>query len=254
VVFGGITVVASLAVAIPALGLAVVAGALAPVLALSYASRIAAGSAVDAATLLAALRTLALRGGRPRAEPLMQALCAGLLALAVVPFVLHPTLAAAARAAACVVLLVLALIDARCGLLPDALTLPLMWAGLLLSWAGAGVPLDDAVVAAAASYLALWGLNRCFEAWRGQAGMGGGDMKLAAALGAWLGWQPLPGLLLGACVAGIFFALPVPGRRGWRASLPFGPFLAVAGAFGLVGEPVVQFLFCLGNVLCTRSV
>lgn len=212
-------------------------------LALAYASRIADGAAIDGATLRAALRrVMSGRGWAAVSWPLAAA-CAGLLALACLAFVLQPSLLAAARVAACAVLLVLALIDMRCGLLPDALTLPLLWAGLLLAWAGVGVSLHDAVIAAAAGYAFLRGTDTLFQAWRGFPGMGGGDMKLLAALGAWLGWAWLPEGLLAACLAGVCFAVFGRGRKGWRRPLAFGPFLALAGASGLVGRPVVQFFF-----------
>lgn len=219
----------------------------------AYVQRIAGGAEPDGATLRAALRSaISLRGGCSAPAP-YRAWCVALLALACLPWVHQPSASSAARLLACAILLILALIDARCRLLPDALTLPLLWAGLLLSWAGVGVRLEDAVAAAAAGYLLLRGLDVGFEVWRGQAGLGGGDMKLTAALGAWLGWAPLPGVLLAACLAGIVFAVAGRGRQAWRAPLAFGPFLAMAGGFGLAGDPVVQFVFHLGSLLCTRS-
>lgn len=209
----------------------------------AYARCIADGAAIDGAALRAALRAASSRQGREAVPRGMAFSCAGLLMLACLPFILLPSPLAAARLAACAVLLVLAAIDARCGLLPDALTLPLLWAGLLLAWAGAGVGLHDAVAAAAAAYVLLRCMDGVFEAWRGHAGMGGGDMKLFAALGAWLGWAPLPGVLLAACGAGMLFAVLGRARRNWRAPLAFGPFLALAGASRLAGYPVVQFFF-----------
>lgn len=220
------------------------------VLAGAYARCVARGAAVDGLTLRQAARLAFLAGlgftaGRRRfpAPPGLAGLCAGLLGLAYLPFALQPSLVSAAHFAVCAVLLVLALIDAHCGLLPDSLTLPLLWAGLLMAWGGRGVGLHDAVLAAAAAYLSLRGLGVLFHACRGRAGMGGGDMKLLAALGAWLGWAPLPGVLLAACAAAVLFALLGRGLSAWRTSLAFGPFLALSGALGLVGGPVVQFLF-----------
>ena len=216
-------------------------GVLCAAIALEYARRVGQGAAIDGATLRLALRTAV---AHPPAVPrLLSILCAGLLALACLPFAWQPSPLAAAQFAACAILLTLAVIDVRCGLLPDALTLPLLWAGLLLAWAGVGVGLHDAVVAAAAGYALLRGTDKVFEICRRRPGLGGGDMKLFAALGAWLGWAPLPAVLLAACVAGVLFAWAGSGRGVWRASLAFGPFLALAGAAGLVGGPVVQFLF-----------
>jgi len=233
---------------------AAVCGAMCAAIATAYAQRIGIGAPVDGNTFRAALLAVVWRRPRLRASRRLAVPCAGLLALAWLPFLLQPSILAAVRFAACGVLLVLAVVDARSGFLPDALTLPLLWAGLLLAAAEVGPRLDDAVVAAAVGYLFLRGMNASFAAGCGRAGMGGGDMKLVAALGAWLGWAPLPGVLLGASLGGILFAVLSRGRQAWGTSLPFGPFLAGAGAFGLMGEPVVQFLFCLGNTVCSRSV
>lgn len=241
---------AQAALLLAGLPVAAMLGAWCVVLAGVYARRVARGAAADGLTLRQALRLALLAGvsfvaGRRRLPaPLgLTTLCAGLLGLAYLPFALQPSLVSAAHFAACAVLLTLALIDAYCRLLPDSLTLPLLWAGLLMAWGGWGVGLHDAVVAAAAAYLLLRGLSVLFHVCRGRAGMGGGDMKLLAALGAWLGWAPLPGVLLAACVAAVLFALLWRGAQAWRASLAFGPFLALSGALGLIGGPVVQFLF-----------
>src|SRR5690606_32770961 len=94
-------------------------------------------------------------------------------------------------------LMLLAHIDIRTRLLPDALTLPLLWLGLGAAWLGWGrVPLYDAVAGVMAGYGVLWLLLQGFRLLRGIEGMGYGDLKLVAALGAWLGWQALPGVLL----------------------------------------------------------
>lgn len=128
-------------------------------------------------------------------------------------------------------LLILAHIDARCGLLPDALTLPLLWLGLATAWAGWGaVSLHDALAGAMGGYAVLWVLAWCFRVWRKAEGMGYGDLKLLAALGAWVGWQVLPWLLLAACLAGIAFAMWQQRRWLPTGAYPFGPFLAAAGA------------------------
>lgn len=237
-----------------ALPLAAASGLLCARVSRAYVQQLPAATEIDGALVVNALKqALSLQREAGVGQPLAM-LCALLMAAAWLPFALQPEALFAARGAACAALLVLALIDARSRLLPDAITLPLLWAGLLVAWAGVGVNLRDAVLAAALAYLLLWAVNALFYHFRGRDGLGGGDMKLAAALGAWLGWAPLPALLLAACVSGISFAFASRGRRAWRASLPLGPFLAAAGAAGLVGAPVVQFVFCPGVAACTRWV
>ncbi|HEU0229475.1 MAG TPA: A24 family peptidase [Burkholderiaceae bacterium] len=127
-------------------------------------------------------------------------------------------------------LLALALIDARTSLLPDALTLPLLWLGLAIAWLGGPVSLDDAVAGAMVGYGLLWLLFQAFRAVRGRDGMGYGDFKLLAALGAWLGPHPALLALLAACLGGLLFACVR--QKTWRpaGAYPFGPFLALAGA------------------------
>jgi len=129
-------------------------------------------------------------------------------------------------------LLALALIDADTMLLPDSLTLPLMWAGVLLASAGViPVLLEQSVWGAALGYGVMWLIQSVFGAVTGKQGMGAGDFKLLAALGAWLGWMALPVVVLIASVSGVLIALI--GR--WRGRLqagepmPFGPQLVLAG-------------------------
>ena len=133
------------------------------------------------------------------------------------------------------VLIALACIDFETGLLPDQLTLPLLWCGLLANMPGAFTPLASAVAGAAAGYLLLWATYWGFKLVTGKEGMGYGDFKLFAAIGAWLGWQALPTVLLPAAVAGILHALPaiLMGRRDRNAPIRFGPFLAAAGGLAL---------------------
>ena len=122
-------------------------------------------------------------------------------------------------------------------LLPDSLTLPLMWAGLLASvYVGRGhegFPVDpkSAIAGAAFGYLSLWTVFHLFRLITGKEGMGYGDFKLYAALGAWLGWQMLVPLILCAAASGavIGIALIVFRRHGREAPMPFGPYLAVSG-------------------------
>ena len=140
-------------------------------------------------------------------------------------------------------------IDFDTQLLPDQLTLPLLWLGLLFNlgvWVWSGfVSLPDAVVGAAAGYLFLWVTYWAFKLATGKEGMGYGDFKLLAAIGAWLGWQVLPATILIASVAGLLYALFGIVRRNKQASQPiaFGPFLAVGGWVCLIfRDTVLGFL------------
>lgn len=130
------------------------------------------------------------------------------------------------------IVLALGVIDAQHQLLPDALTLLLLWLGLLVTLAGwkPGVDLHDSVAGAIAGYLVLALLAYGYRLCRGKEALGMGDAKLLAACGAWLGWQPLPHVLLIASLSGIFWALltRVFYRRPLQKPLPFGPFLAAA--------------------------
>ncbi|MER1967079.1 A24 family peptidase [Castellaniella sp. GW247-6E4] len=151
---------------------------------------------------------------------------------------------AALAATVCVLTLwTLAWIDGRTGLLPDGLTLPLLWAGLLTNLDGAFAFLPDAVLGAAAGYLCLWVLYLVFLRVTGREGMGFGDFKLTAALGAWLGWQALPGVLLAASLGGLCFALwlRATGRAEAGRHLVFGPWLALAGGWALLFPSAVLF-------------
>lgn len=230
---------------------AVLAALVCDALAREYARRIARGEAIEGATLRAAAAAILWRRQTPpsscrrRFRPLRSSALLGVsvLLLAALPAALEPSMRTLAAAVACTALLLLAFIDARTGLLPDAITLPLLWTGLLLAAAGQGPAPTDAIIGAAVGYGFLRGLNVLFSAVRGRDGLGGGDMKLLAALGAWSGWAALPSLLLWACVAGVAAAFLLRGVSAWRSALPFGPFLAAAGGFGLAGAPVVQFAF-----------
>jgi len=142
-------------------------------------------------------------------------------------------------------LLALTMIDADTQLLPDQITQPLLWLGLLLNLAGVFVPLADAVIGAMAGYLLLWSVYWAFKLLRGKEGMGYGDFKLMAALGAWFGWQALPALVLLSSVVGLLFGLArIALRRQQRDTpFPFGPFIAGAGLlvlfFGAGALPLV---------------
>tara|TARA_R110002012_G_scaffold67501_3_gene175892 strand:- start:2084 stop:2929 length:846 start_codon:yes stop_codon:yes gene_type:complete len=166
--------------------------------------------------------------------PLVE-IASGLLAIAVLA--LHGLTAASLFIyGACLVLLALAVIDFRTQLLPDILTLPLLWAGFLFQLFFHPFMLTNAVIGAMAGYLLLWSFYWLFKLITGKEGMGYGDFKLLAALGAWLGWSFLPLLLilsagLGAIV-GLIAQASSPRLRG--APLPFGPFLALAGWVALL--------------------
>ncbi len=129
------------------------------------------------------------------------------------------------------VLVALAAIDWDTTVLPDALTLPLLWAGLVAAALGWTLPLADALWGAAAGYLSLWSVYWLFKLTTGKEGMGYGDFKLLAALGAWLGWQMIVPILLMASVIGAVVGIGMKLASSLREGryVPFGPFLAGAG-------------------------
>jgi len=149
-------------------------------------------------------------------------------------------------------LLALAVIDLDTTLLPDDLTYPLLWAGLLASVLGVSpVSLPDAVIGAMAGYLALWSLYWVFKLLTGKEGMGYGDFKLLAALGAWLGWQYLPVVVLLSSVVGLVFAVSMMASGSVKRDqgIPFGPYLAIAGWIALLwGEMIVSSYLGLFNL------
>ncbi len=134
-------------------------------------------------------------------------------------------------------------IDFDTQLLPDSITLPLLWLGLLLNLFGTYTSLASAVIGAMAGYLALWSVYWAFKLATGKEGMGFGDFKLLAAIGAWLGWQALPlTILLSSFVgAAVGILLIVAARHGRNVPIPFGPYLAAAGLIALFwGKPLTQ--------------
>ena len=140
-------------------------------------------------------------------------------------------------------LIVMSFIDLDTQLLPDELTLPLMWLGLLINLDGTFVPLRDAVIGAAAGYLFLWLVYWMFLAATGKEGIGYGDFKLLAALGAWMGWAMLPLIVLLSSVVGATVGLlMIALKRHHRDSpIPFGPFLATSGLLALlIGQPIIN--------------
>lgn len=133
-------------------------------------------------------------------------------------------------------LIALTMIDVDHQLLPDDITLPLLWLGLLFNLGGTYVSLADAVIGAMAGYLILWTVYQSFRLLTGKEGMGYGDFKLLAALGAWLGWQMLPEIILISSVVGAVcgIVLMLVKRRGREIPMPFGPYLAIAGWLALL--------------------
>ncbi|WP_421335900.1 prepilin peptidase [Aeromonas veronii] len=141
-------------------------------------------------------------------------------------------------------LVALTFIDLDKMLLPDQLTLPLLWGGLLFNLASGLVPLADAVIGAMAGYLVLWSLYWAFKLLTGKEGMGYGDFKLLAALGAWLGWQALPIILLLSSLVGavIGISLIALHKHHQGKPIPFGPYLAIAGWIALLwGDTITRW-------------
>ena len=142
-------------------------------------------------------------------------------------------------------LIALSVIDLDHQLLPDIITLPLMWLGLGLSLFshGDGNPIfvgpQDAIIGAIAGYLSLWSIYQGFKLVTGKEGMGYGDFKLLAALGAWLGWQMLFLIVILSAIVGLVAALGMIVFRGHdrQVPIPFGPYLAVAGFIALIWGP-----------------
>ncbi|MBV1840252.1 prepilin peptidase [Photobacterium ganghwense] len=142
-------------------------------------------------------------------------------------------------------LIALTFIDIDKMLLPDQITLPLMWAGLLMALLGfSPVSLTDAVIGAMAGYLSLWSLYWTFKLLTGKEGMGYGDFKLLAALGAWLGWQLLPFVVLLSSLVGAICGIILMRvqRSDSQTPFSFGPYLAIAGWIAILwGEPLLNW-------------
>jgi leader peptidase (prepilin peptidase)/N-methyltransferase len=140
-------------------------------------------------------------------------------------------------------LITLTFIDLDHHLLPDSITLPLLWLGLLINTQGVFTSLESAVYGAAAGYLILWSVYWLFKLLTGKEGMGYGDFKLLAAIGAWGGIKILPLVVLLSSVVGVILALLLIAFRRHQAQnpLPFGPYLAIAGWVALLwGEPIIS--------------
>lgn len=169
--------------------------------------------------------------------PVVEAVTGLLSAYAVWHF--GPTLQGAGALLLIWALIALTGIDFDTQLLPDSITLPLLWLGLAFNLAGTYVDLFSAVIGAMIGYLTLWSVFWLFKLATGKEGMGFGDFKLLAALGAWLGWQMLPAIILLSSIVGavVGISLIVATRHGKNTPIPFGPYLAAAGIIALFWGP-----------------
>jgi len=141
-------------------------------------------------------------------------------------------------------LIALTVIDADHQLLPDDITLPLLWLGLIANALGVFTDLESALWGAVFGYGSLWSVYWAFKLTTGKEGMGYGDFKLLAALGAWLGWQALPMIILMSSLVGaiIGLAMMALAKLGRGQPMPFGPYLAIAGWLSLVFGDTIQVL------------
>ncbi|MDG5499226.1 A24 family peptidase [Marinobacter sp. BGYM27] len=139
-------------------------------------------------------------------------------------------------------LIALTVIDFDTQLLPDSITLPLLWLGLILNYFGIFTDFESAFWGSIAGYLSLWSVYWLFKLITGKEGMGHGDFKLLGALGAWLGWQLLPAIILLSSLVGavIGISLILFKGHGREVPIPFGPYLAIAGAIALWFGPEIQ--------------
>lgn len=145
-------------------------------------------------------------------------------------------------------LIALTFIDFDTFLLPDDITLPLLWGGLLLNLVGGFTDLQSAVIGAMAGYLSLWSVYWLFKLVTGKEGMGYGDFKLLAAIGAWFGWQLLPAVILLSSLAGsvIGIGMILLARHGRNVPIPFGPYLALGGIAALFWGPQLARFYLPG--------
>jgi leader peptidase (prepilin peptidase) / N-methyltransferase len=144
-------------------------------------------------------------------------------------------------------LIALTFIDFDTQLLPDDMTLPLLWIGLIFNLGGVFAPIKDAVMGAILGYMLLWSIYWLFKLITGKEGMGYGDFKLLAALGAWFGWSKVPAIILLSSVVGaiVGLTLMVAAKRGKEIPIPFGPYLAGAGFLTLYFSKPLSQLFGL---------
>lgn len=201
-------------------------------------------------------RCAACRAPIPVRYPLVEAATGIVSVLVVLQFGI--TLEGAAALGLCWALIALALIDLDHQILPDAITLPLLWLGILVALLGEQsgdfrmlADLRGSVIGAIAGYLSLWLVYHAFRLATGKEGMGYGDFKLLAALGAWLGWQSLPMVILLSALVGAVtgIALIVIRGRDRQLPLPFGPYLAAAGFVALLwGQPLAEAYRRIGGL------
>lgn len=172
--------------------------------------------------------------------PLIEALTAVFAVVTVL--LLGPTVEALWALLLVYALVALTMIDFDTQLLPDSITLPLMWLGLVLNYFGTLTDFNSAFWGAVAGYLSLWSVYWLFKLVTGKEGMGHGDFKLLAALGAWLGWQLLPAVILLSSLVGAVVGLSLIAFRkhGREVPIPFGPYLAAAGLLSLWFGPQIQ--------------
>jgi leader peptidase (prepilin peptidase)/N-methyltransferase len=174
--------------------------------------------------------------------PVIELVTAALSVITVVHFGF--TLQAAAALAFTWMMIPLCMIDYDTQLLPDPMTLPLLWGGLALSLGDVFVDSHTSIIGALAGYLSLWGVYHAFRLITGKEGMGYGDFKLLGAIGAWVGWQALPVVILFSSVVGAVTGLALIAFRGHERGqpIPFGPFLACAGWITLLwGQDILDF-------------
>jgi leader peptidase (prepilin peptidase)/N-methyltransferase len=186
-------------------------------------------------------RCSACRAAISARYPIVEALTGALSAFAAIHFGFGWTAAGAIVLIWC--LIALTFIDFDTQLLPDSITLPLLWAGLVINLSGTFADLPSAVLGAIIGYLSLWSVYWGFKLTTGKEGMGYGDFKLLAALGAWLGWQMLPLIILLSSLVGavVGIALIVLAKQGRNVPIPFGPYLAAAGLLALFwGKELTQ--------------
>jgi leader peptidase (prepilin peptidase)/N-methyltransferase len=179
-------------------------------------------------------RCSACRAGISPRYPFVELLTAILFVVTIWHF--GPTVQGASALALTAVLIVLTGIDADTQLLPDNFTLSLLWAGILVNLFNVHTSLPDSVIGAILGYMSLWLIYHLFRLLTGKEGMGYGDFKLMGALGAWLGWQMLPLIVLLSSLVGavLGLALMAVGKMHRDKPMPFGPFIAAAGWIALI--------------------
>jgi len=153
-------------------------------------------------------------------------------------------------------LIALTIIDLDTQLLPDQIVLPLVWLGLIINYYGVFTDLQSAVLGAVFGYMSLWVIFQTFKLLTGKEGMGFGDFKLFAALGAWLGVQALPGILMLASVVGSIIGLSLMLFKGHGRQVPiaFGPYLALAGWLSLVASDIIEMYIPTRDIFILFSI